>query len=157
MSTATLSLEPADLKSLVDEIWSSLLAPPPVDADLSAYVGAAMAGYVKISGGWDGHVVVETSHDGAAAIASTLFDSPADELGADDLHDAVGELANIVGGSVKSCVEGHSTLSLPWVVSSEETVATTGGTLTVIQVWLDSHPLIVRVESELDGAARLSA
>jgi chemotaxis protein CheX len=102
-------------------------------------------------------VVVETSHDGAAAIASTLFDSPADELGADDLHDAVGELANIVGGSVKSCVDGHSTLSLPWVVSSEETVATTGGTLTVIQVWLDSHPLIVRVESDLDGAARLSA
>jgi chemotaxis protein CheX len=147
MSTATLALEPADLKSLVDEIWSSLLAPPPVDADLSAYVGEAMAGYVKISGGWDGHVVVETSRDGAVAIASTLFDAPEHDLGPADLDDAVGELANIVGGSVKSCVEGHSTLSLPWVVTSEETVRPSGCTLTVMQVWLDSHPLIVRVES----------
>jgi chemotaxis protein CheX len=157
MSTATLALEPADLKSLVDEIWSSLLAPPPVDADLLAYAGAGMAGYVKISGGWDGHVVVETSRDGAVAIASTLFDAPADDLGADDLNDAVGELANIVGGSVKSCVDGHSTLSLPWVVASEETAPAPTGTLTVIQLWLDSHPLIVRVESETDLEARLSA
>jgi chemotaxis protein CheX len=157
MSTNALVLEREDLKSLVDEIWSSLLVPPPVDAELATYAGDAVSGYVKISGGWYGHVVVETSRDGALAIASTLFDAPVDELGPADLDDAVGELANIVGGSVKSCVPGHSTLSLPWVVAADSPAPIDQAILAVVQVWLDTHPLVVRVEHVADESMRLSA
>jgi chemotaxis protein CheX len=139
---STLALAPAELKSIVDEVWSSLLEPVPVDVEdvrLQNYV----AGYVDISGGWAGRVTVETTDEGAVALAARMLDIPEDGLSEADLQDAVGELANIVGGSVKSCVEGHSTLSLPAVVRADADPSESVS-MQVVSRWLE-HPLRVRV------------
>ena len=66
-------------------------------------------------------------------------------LGDEDLADAIGELANIVGGSVKSCVEGHSTLSLPSVERQNVLRDGTTELMSVTAHWLH-HPLRVRVQ-----------
>lgn len=140
-----LALAPSELKSIVDEVWASLLNPTPVDADHLEVDSDLVAGYVEISGGWFGRVSVETTDKGALAIASQMLDVPVDDLSEADLVDAVGELANIVGGSVKSCVEGHSTLSLPAVARAERDSALSLA-MQVVSQWLE-HPLRVRVLS----------
>jgi len=141
----TLALAPAELKSIVDEVWASLLNPTPVDVDHLELDSDLVAGYVEISGGWFGRVSVETTDKGAFALASQMLDVPADDLSEADLVDAVGELANIVGGSVKSCVEGHSTLSLP-AVARAELDHQLSLAMQVVSQWLE-HPLRVRVLS----------
>ncbi|MGD9957511.1 MAG: chemotaxis protein CheX [Candidatus Nanopelagicales bacterium] len=140
-----LALAPSELKSIVDEVWGSLLNPTPVDAEHLEVDSDLVAGYVEISGGWFGRVSVETTDEGAFALASQMLDVPVDDLSDADLVDAVGELANIVGGSVKSCVEGHSTLSLP-AVARAESEGRLNLTMQVVSRWLE-HPLRVRVLS----------
>jgi chemotaxis protein CheX len=130
---------------MVDEIWSSLFEPVPTDADEGDLGTNLVVGFVDISGGWLGRVAVETTDAGAIAIASSMLAAEPDTLGDEDLADAIGELANIVGGSVKSCVDGHSTLSLP---SVERLAVLRDGTSPLMQVtaqWLN-HPLRVRVQ-----------
>ena len=141
----TLALAPAELKSMVDEIWSSLFEPAPTDSDDSDLGSNLVVGFVDISGGWLGRVAVETTNAGAIAIASSMLAAAPDTLGDEDLADAIGELANIVGGSVKSCVEGHSTLSLPSVERQNVLRDGTSELMTVTAHWLD-HPLRVRVQ-----------
>jgi chemotaxis protein CheX len=141
----TLSLAPSELKSIVDEVWSSLLDPTPIDAEHLDLDSDLVAGYVEISGGWFGRVSVETTDQGAFALASQMLDVPVEDLSEADLVDAVGELANIVGGSVKSCVDGHSTLSLP-AVARDAAVERMNLTMQVVSRWLE-HPLRVRVLS----------
>jgi chemotaxis protein CheX len=142
-----LGIAPDDLRSMVDEIWSSLFDPPPEDAaDESPIDGDVVAGYVDIAGGWDGRVLVSTTQEGALAIAAAMLALPVSHVAADDLADAMGELANIVGGSVKSCVDGHSTLSLPAVSRVGAEPPRAPHSLQVTAVWRD-YPLRVRVQA----------
>jgi chemotaxis protein CheX len=63
------------------------------------------------------------------------------------MSDAVGEMANIVGGSVKSCLDGVAQLSLPWVarVPGEEGPRANSA-LQVTASWR-AHPLRVTVQA----------
>jgi chemotaxis protein CheX len=142
-----LELLPQDLKSMVDEIWSSLFDPIPHEIDNANFAGGGVvvAGFVDIAGGWFGRVVVETSEAGAVAIAASMLAAPADTIVEADLADAIGELANIVGGSVKSCVAGHSTLSLPSIERLAADGIDDAQDMEVTTQWLD-HPIRVRVQ-----------
>lgn len=137
----TLFLANDDLRGLVDDIWSSLFeAPLDGDAGLPEDVVTA---YVDIRGGWQGRVLVATTTEGALALAAHMLRIPRNAVAEADLADAIGELANIVGGSVKSCVDGQSSLSLP-NVSRYAPGAAGPDALEVLATWND-HPLCVRV------------
>jgi chemotaxis protein CheX len=45
-----------------------------------------------------------------------------DEVGAEDVADVLGEMANIIGGNVKSMLPDGCFLSLPQVVMAPETI-----------------------------------
>ncbi|MGQ0843544.1 MAG: chemotaxis protein CheX [Sporichthyaceae bacterium] len=137
-----LGLAPEDLRGMVDDIWGSLFDPPPIDEELPLGRDALTA-YVDISGGWTGRVHVSTSAAGAIALTAHMLDLPPDEVGLADLADAIGELANIVGGSVKACIVGASSLSLPHVGATAPSAAEPDA-LEVNATWND-HPLCVRV------------
>jgi chemotaxis protein CheX len=137
----TLMLESHDLRGLVDDIWSSLFEIPlDIDAPLPDDVVTA---FVDISGGWQGRVLVATTTEGALALASQMLRIPESRVDEADLADAIGELANIVGGSVKSCVDGQCALSLPNVSRYAPGVATADA-LEVLASWND-YPLCIRV------------
>jgi chemotaxis protein CheX len=72
-------------------------------------------GWVSISGDWAGEVHVTTTAEAAQDIAAAMLQLDHAELGVDDVTDAIGEIANVIGGSVKSMV-GGAALSLPQVV-----------------------------------------
>src|SRR5207253_367907 len=49
----------------------------------------------------------------ARDVAGFLFGRPPDEVEKDDLRDALGELANIIGGNLKALMSGVCRLGLP--------------------------------------------
>ncbi|GAA2515989.1 chemotaxis protein CheX [Pilimelia columellifera] len=108
-----------DLKEMVDQVWESYL-----DPDGSAPLLMTGAGpdrfdaqaSVSITGSWHGHVVFACSVPAAKLAAATFLAIPPEEVTEDDLADTLGELANIVGGNVKSMLPTGCFVSLPHVL-----------------------------------------
>jgi len=112
-----------DLSSIADQVWSSYLDPDGVEPLIKAEGGHAATGMVasvSISGGWSGHVVVSCSTSAARQAAAAFLMMDATEVSTDDVADVMGELANIVGGNVKSMLPASSFVSLPQVVDGSE-------------------------------------
>lgn len=119
MSETTTRVMERDLRELFETIWSVTLGlglldpagsipPPPQDT---------LCASVHLSGAWGGLVAVTLSDALARRAASAMFDQPAAELTAEELHDAIGEIANMTGGGLKALLPAPSQLSLPVVVS----------------------------------------
>jgi len=107
-----------DVGAIVESVWSSfLLETPEPDAACSGEQGGAgqVVALVSVTGGWNGHVVLTCSEPQARAISAAMLEIPEAEVSAEDLADAVGEVANMIGGNVKSLLPDHSTLSMPVV------------------------------------------
>ncbi len=138
---SALLLASDELRGLVDDIWTSLFETP-LDQD-APMPDDPVTAFVDISGGWQGRVLVATTTEGALALAAHMLAVPESMVRETDLADAIGELANIVGGSVKSCVDGQSTLSLP-NVSRFAPGAPGPDALQVLATW-HHHPLCIRV------------
>lgn len=68
---------------------------------------------VFISGGWEGAVALGCSEALARKVASVMFAKTPQDMTVEEIEDAVGELANIIGGNIKALLPGPSELSLP--------------------------------------------
>jgi chemotaxis protein CheX len=78
--------------------------------------GDVITASISLSGSWKGVVLVECAVPEALLFASRMTDvEPLSDL-TDDVRDALGELANMVGGNLKSILPGGVELSLPSVV-----------------------------------------
>ena len=103
----------ADLGVIVAEVLSSLELGFEV---AGGGVEVATTGSVTVSGAWEGSVLLELSPGMDRLLAAMMFQLEPEMLGDDEVGDAVGELANMIGGSVKSLLPEPSRLSLPTVV-----------------------------------------
>lgn len=107
-----------ELAEIVQQVWSSYL-----DDEVVAMPGETdgpdtgrMLASVSIGGEWSGHVLVVAEPECCYQIAGAMFQMPTEELSVAEVADALGEIANMVGGSVKGMVGVAATLSLPQVV-----------------------------------------
>jgi len=112
-----------DLRVIAEQVWSSYLDPDglnplvPLPADPGdGHVSAT----VSVTGAWWGHVVITCSSKAARSAEAALLGVEVADATTDDVTDAVGELANIIGGNVKSLLPGPCALSLPFVLLSGE-------------------------------------
>jgi chemotaxis protein CheX len=81
--------------------------------------GHDVVAWVDVHGPWTGRASVETSSVTAGALARALLRIPADAaVTAEDLADALGEVANVLGGNVKALLPEHGTLGLPRVAAA---------------------------------------
>ena len=109
-------LEVDDVLAIIREIWdaflggSDTLAPAAGPAD---YDDDTVEASVAVSGAWNGVVGVVLPQPAARAVTCTMLE--ATEVTHDDITDAVGELANMVGGNIKSLLPSPSQLALPRV------------------------------------------
>ena len=105
------------VRSIAQEAWSALvgeeefLVPlpggPPEDA---------LSSWVQIIGPWNGVVVLTCGRSTAEELSRCLLGEHAPPvLEVEDVEDALGELANVVGGNVKAVLPGPSALGLPEV------------------------------------------
>jgi len=131
-TTPALDLVPAaeDIVSIATDVWSSLnldieqTEPLLNDAEIT---GSAS---VSISGNWDGVVRLDFTTSLPGELAAAMFMMEPADVTDDEVADAVGELANMLGGNLKSLFPEHSRLSLPSVVlGSTVTLRVTGATL----------------------------
>jgi hypothetical protein len=113
-----------DLREIAAEVWAAFLPDgglPPEPAAPAA-IGSRLQASVSVTGAWRGQVLLELEEETAVAVARAMLAvDEADEVGEEDVTDAVGELVNMIGGNVKSLMSSPSTLSLPMVVAGTVT------------------------------------
>ena len=108
------------VQSIADEVWPSLVGdgeafvpvpvPPPAEV---------VSAWVDIIGPWTGSVVLTCAPTTAAALTeSVLMTRPPTVVDEEDVADALGELANVLGGNIKSVLPGESRLGLPQIGSA---------------------------------------
>ena len=110
-------IDVATVLSIAEEAWVALVGEDevlvPLPGDLPADI---LSSWVDIIGPWTGSVVLTTGRGTAEELSRALLREHAPEVLEDeDVADAFGELANVVGGNVKAALPGHSRLSLPQV------------------------------------------
>ncbi|NJC71766.1 chemotaxis protein CheX [Planosporangium thailandense] len=117
--TAGPILADGDLLAITEQIWASYLdldgASPFVPLS-SAEPALDVHASVSVTGAWRGHILVTCSMGAARNVAGALLGIDLDDVTPEDVSDAVGELANIIGGNVKSLMPEPSALSLPVVL-----------------------------------------
>ena len=107
-----------NILQVTPNIFSTILdlevQPNPGALELEAgtkYVTAS----VQISWSWNGIVTLSIPETLARKTAALMFEVAPDEATDEDIEDAMGELANMTGGSFKSLLEGTCELGLPVV------------------------------------------
>jgi hypothetical protein len=117
-------IDEATVQGIADESWFALVGDEeflvPVPGPLPADV---ISSWVTVSGPWNGTVVLTAGRETAAELTRCLLREHAPEvLEPEDVEDALGELANVVGGNVKGVLPAPSLLGLPRVGAAPEPV-----------------------------------
>ena len=110
-------IDEATILSIAEEAWFALVGEDelllPIPGELPAGV---LSAWVDVVGPWTGSVVLTSGRQTAAELTRALLGAAAPELlEHEDVADAFGEIANVVGGNVKAAVPGPSALGLPEV------------------------------------------
>lgn len=108
------------VQAVLEQVWESLLGEPLLPwADVVVAPGAVRA-EVALSGDWAGRVRLACDAATAASLARTMLGArDGDPVPDADVRDAVGELANVVGGNVKGMLPGTTALGLPRVETAD--------------------------------------
>lgn len=110
------------LNGITSMVWSSTLGLEPVPAE-KAVVDPneeRVTGCVQISGSWDGAILLEFPGNMARRLTAIMFGSDPETTNVEEVHDAIGELTNMVGGNVKSILASPSQLSLPVITAGQK-------------------------------------
>ncbi len=75
---------------------------------------------VQIAGEWMGSVVIGLTEGVARAATAAMLEMDPAEVTPNDEREVAAELANMVGGNLKSLLPGPSFLSLPTIISGRE-------------------------------------
>lgn len=115
---ATMQLTDLDLSEVIESVWTSMLGYDltPCDAVLEPLPDERiLVGCVQITGDWELATLVYMPEALAIDVAATMFGMQADELSTEEVRDALGEMANMIGGNIKGILAGGSQLSLPTI------------------------------------------
>lgn len=118
-----------DLFSLTESVWQNILG-----LELSRDINddgkiddRAVISSVQITGDWEGAVTVACSRPHAMELAAAMFQMESTDIDDEMMRDAMGEIANMTGGSVKGIAPGTNTLTLPTVAEgAEDSMSITG-------------------------------
>jgi chemotaxis protein CheX len=108
-----------DLSQIVEGIWSSMLGldiQSAVENEADPQAASLLAACVQITGAWEGSVILHCSPELARHTAAAMFATEIESISSGEILDSLGELANMIGGGVKSLLPEVCTLSLPTVV-----------------------------------------
>ena len=137
------------IESIAQDAWTALVGEEeillPVPSELP---DAVVSSWVDIVGPWTGSVVLTTGRTTAEDLCRALL-GPATPpvLDDEDVADAFGEIANVVGGNVKAALPGPSGLSLPQV-GEAPAVRNPGDQVRVDVLWR-GEPVSISVQGAL--------
>lgn len=105
----------ADIEDIARTIWATLFDLPLELAEVGEFSAEpSVTSCVQIDGAWHGALVLKCPMPLARTLTAQMFQaqSPPD---LDDVRDALGELANMLGGNVKALLPAPCQISLPAV------------------------------------------
>ncbi len=142
-------VDPGTVQEITEQAWLALVGEDEVLVPLPAPLPAdTLSSWVEIVGPWTGAVVLTCGRDTAEELTRALLRGHAPVvLDDEDVRDALGEFANVVGGNVKALLPGPSVLGLP-EVGTTPPPGREAETCRVAVLWRGS-PLTVRVQSVL--------
>lgn len=120
-----------ELDRIASDIWTAMLGltlEPYHDAPVFPPDQRVATGIVQITGDFEGAVTIQLGEAKARQVAAVMFAMEPEEIGEEEVSDAVGELANMTGGNVKSTMCGSCQLSLPSVTSGRDYHVSVPGT-----------------------------
>jgi chemotaxis protein CheX len=143
-------IDEATVQGITEQAWLALVGEDEVLVPLPAPMPAdALSSWVEIVGPWTGSVVLTCGRDTALALTRALLREHAPEVPEEeDVDDALGELANVVGGNVKAVLPGPSVLGLP-ETGSTPPPGREADTCRVDVLWR-GEPLTVSVQSHAE-------
>ena len=119
-ATSPIHVAEADLLQLAADIWSSVLGLEIEPTQSKNDSSDRLTGCVQITGVWRGSVTLETSRGFARSAAASMFAVPEENVTSAEIIDALAELANMLGGNIKSLLPGPSFLALPSVTEGSD-------------------------------------
>jgi chemotaxis protein CheX len=156
-----MSVDPEVLVELTQAVWASFVDAelPLVDLggpydDTETGLGERVVGSVDIDGPEPGRVRVLLPARAASDAAARMFDIAVDSVAPADVHDATGEIANMIGGNVKAMLPGEHRLGLPSVVSTSADEPSTPETSVASATLLwGEHTLLVTIDRAPGGTS----
>lgn len=143
----------ADIEGITRMIWATLFELP-LELGESVELGpeSLVTSCVQIDGEWKGALVVKCPLTLAQTLTAQMFqvESTPD---LDDVRDALGEFANMMGGNVKALLPAPTQISLPAVAVGSDYELSVVGTSEVASLSFDcdGQPLLVTLLQRLDN------
>jgi chemotaxis protein CheX len=106
------------IEEIVQSIFSTMLDIDLARVDAPSDRESLMAS-AQIAGEWMGSAVLSMSPEVSRASAAAMLRMAEDEVTDADRKDVAAELANMIGGNLKSVLPGPSFLSLPTIIAGE--------------------------------------
>ncbi len=125
-----MTISELEIVDVANAVWQSMLGMETyaLDPDTPLATGPYITATVLISGEFEGGVTLHLASSVGRSLAALMFGMELDEVSADETTDAVGELANMVGGNLKALVPQPAKLSLPSVAEGDNYKVTFPGT-----------------------------
>jgi chemotaxis protein CheX len=115
-----MAISESDVRQLTTEIWRGMLQIELAPSEVASRRGAGIGACVQITGAWEGAVRVDCSLNLARLATSRFLATEPEQVGIDQIRDAIGELANMSAGIVKPLLPKPCQLSLPSVADGSD-------------------------------------
>jgi len=132
IQTQSIQIQPGDLAQIAASVFETMLNLEALEHDAPWFpADDRVTALVHLSGDWNGAVLMECDRAQACRFAARFLSMDTPETFNDDVRDVLGELANMIGGNLKSMLTRGIRLSMPSVVDgSSYNVRVCGGELT---------------------------
>jgi chemotaxis protein CheX len=105
------------VNEIVASIFATMMDIPIWQSEIPWHPGGdRVTASVFLEGEWNGAVSLECSRDQACEFAGHFLSMEPPKAMDDDVRDVLGELANIIGGNIKSAMATNDRLSMPSVI-----------------------------------------
>lgn len=109
------------LARIVESVFITMMDTEIFTSDKSWLPAAdRLTSFVQLTGDWNGAVVVECSEQQACEFAGRILLMDPPSAVDDDVRDVLGELANMIGGNMKSALPMGVCLSMPTVMNGSD-------------------------------------
>lgn len=106
------------IAQVVDEVWDAVVGTPLTTSPPIGPSGRQeLAATVAYLGDWRGAIVMRLDAALARLVGSRMFMLPAEALSETEIHDAVGEVCNMIGGNLRAHLSTTCELGTPTIVT----------------------------------------
>ncbi|MEO1173389.1 MAG: chemotaxis protein CheX [Myxococcota bacterium] len=139
-----MSIDPQVLHDSTEEIWSSVLGIGIAPAEPAGELESTVNCEIDIVANPDVRVAVVMPEPLARIAAAAMFGMEPEELPESDVKDAVGEIGNMISGSVKAALDEPEEMSVPRV--GYDPILPQGQNEILSLLWeSEGHPFAVKV------------